>query len=629
MPGTNMCKGESVNLMCHSTHSILPNATCVWYKDNTSLGPFRRELVFESIAAKHAGEYHGEVQGTAGTSCLSSITISVLDLMETVFWKKMASLLLPAFYLLSGAGGTSGWAVPDFGNVYHVSGVIDLPFAEIREPFEAWYNQTGEKSRIQYYHGQVVTFQYGAEKLFGALYKITPETTEQELNVRKCFRISGSPRKRVYPQSVFPRLDGFKPVREESYKGQLCTVWQNVSYWGWKKNVYTLWVASAADGPVPVHYEMRGFNSLLGSHYDKYELDYSGFARSYPARVLDLPRDMECKFPPGDGVEHQILANPMWDFVGRQADRGHQLFHHYRREYRKQYGSEKELERRAQTFIHNMRYVHSKNRANLPYRLALNHLADRTPEEMAVLRGRLQDQSPDNGQPFPLAPYAGIILPESLDWRLYGAVTPVKDQALCGSCWSFAATGGLEGALFLKTGGLTPLSQQALIDCSWGFGNHGCDGGLPWRAFKWVKKHGGIPSAEAYGPYRGQNGYCHYNSTELLANITGYVNVPAGDVTALRAAVFKNGPVAVSVDASLKSFIFYSNGIYYDPQCGNTSRSLNHAVLAVGYGVLQEESYWLIKNSWSTFWGNDGYILLSMQDNNCGVATAATYPVLA
>uniref|UniRef100_A0A674J7Q0 Peptidase C1A papain C-terminal domain-containing protein n=1 Tax=Terrapene triunguis TaxID=2587831 RepID=A0A674J7Q0_9SAUR len=141
-----------------------------------------------------------------------------------------------------------------------------------------------------------------------------------------------------------------------------------------------------------------------------------------------------------------------------------------------------------------------------------------------------------------------------------------------------------------------------------------------WLGLSWWRVADQLASSGSY-PGLAANGYCHYNSTELLANITGYVNV-----TALRAAVFKNGPVAVSIDASLKSFIFYSNGIYYDPQCGE---SLNHAVLAVGYGVLQEESYWLIKNSWSTFWGNDGYILLSMQDNNCGVATAATYPVLA
>ncbi|XP_067399459.1 digestive cysteine proteinase 1-like [Emydura macquarii macquarii] len=549
-------------------------------------------------------------------------------MMETLFWKKMASLLLPAFCFLSGAGCASGWIVPDFGNVYHVSGVIDMPFAEIKEPFEAWYNLSGEKSRIEYYHGQVVTFQYGAERPFGALYKVTPETTEVEVNVRKCFRIGGTPGHRVYPQSVFPRLGGFKHVREEYYGGQLCTVWQNVSSWGQKKNVYTLWVASSAEGPVPVHYEMRGFNSLLGSHYDKYEIDYSRFSRSFPAGVLDLPSDMECEFPPGDGAEHRLLANPMQDFVGRQAAQGHQLFHRYRRRYKKEYGSERELEHRAQTFVHNMRFVHSKNRANLPYKLALNHLADRTPEELAVLRGRRQDQAPNDGRLFPAALYAGIILPESLDWRLYGAVTPVKDQAMCGSCWSFAGTGALEGALFLKTGELTPLSQQALIDCSWGFGNYACDGGLTWRAFEWVKKHGGLPSAESYGPYIGQNGYCRYNASQLLARLTGYVNIPPGNVTAMKAAVFKRGPVAVSIDASAKSFLFYASGVYHEPRCGNTSSSLNHAVLAVGYGVLQGESYWLIKNSWSTYWGNDGYILMSTQDNNCGVATAATYPVL-
>uniref|UniRef100_A0A8C6X3H9 Peptidase C1A papain C-terminal domain-containing protein n=1 Tax=Naja naja TaxID=35670 RepID=A0A8C6X3H9_NAJNA len=209
------------------------------------------------------------------------------------------------------------------------------------------------------------------------------------------------------------------------------------------------------------------------------------------------------------------------------------------------------------------------------------------------------------------------------------AVTPVKDQAVCGSCWSFATTGALEGALFLKTGMLTPLSQQILIDCSWGFGNHACDGGQEPQAFEWIMKHGGIATAEAYGPYMGQNGYCHYNQSELIAPIAGFIAITSQNTTDLKAALYKHGPIAVNIDASHKSFAFYSNGIYYEPNCGNTTMELDHAVLAVGYGDLQGEPYWLIKNSWSTYWGNDGYILMSMKENNCGVTSSATYPILA
>uniref|UniRef100_A0A8C0GRC7 Peptidase C1A papain C-terminal domain-containing protein n=1 Tax=Chelonoidis abingdonii TaxID=106734 RepID=A0A8C0GRC7_CHEAB len=242
---------------------------------------------------------------------------------------------------------------------------------------------------------------------------------------------------------------------------------------------------------------------------------------------------------------------------------------------------------------------------------------------MAVLRGRLKSGAPNNGQPFPSERYTGLILPEILDWRLYGAVTPVKDQAMCGSCWTFATTGAMEGALFLKTGVITPLSQQVLIDCSWGFGNYGCDGGEEWSAYEWIKKHGGIASTDSYGPYKGQVSA----EVPLVGKIKGYVNVTSGNITALKAAIYKNGPVAVSIDASRRSFSFYSNGIYYEPKC-NKRGDLDHAVLAVGYGVLQGELYWLVKNSWSTYWGNNGYILMSMKDNNCGVATDASYPIL-
>ncbi|MGH0130111.1 UNVERIFIED_CONTAM: hypothetical protein FKN15_006172 [Acipenser sinensis] len=274
------------------------------------------------------------------------------------------------------------------------------------------------------------------------------------------------------------------------------------------------------------------------------------------------------------------------------------------------------------------RYIHSMNRTRLPFQLAVNPLSDRTAQELASLRGRKGRKTPNKGLPFPHEHYQSVLLPESIDWRLYGAVTPVKDQTICVSCWSYATTGALEGTLFLKTGSQLVLSQQMLVDCTWGFGNNGCDGGEEWRTYEWVMKHGGITTAESYRPYLGQNGFCHYNQSQLSAKVKSYTNVTSGDLEALKLDIFKNGPVAVSIDAAHKSFLFYSSWVYYEPQCGNTVNDLDHAVLAVGYGVLKGEPYWLVKNSWSTYWGNDGYVLMSMKDNNCGVATDATYVTL-
>uniref|UniRef100_A0A8D0HMU5 Uncharacterized protein n=1 Tax=Sphenodon punctatus TaxID=8508 RepID=A0A8D0HMU5_SPHPU len=547
--------------------------------------------------------------------------------MGTLHW----FLLLSVGCAVSGKDCKQSGKIPDFGAIYHVKGFINMPYAEIMEPFEAWYNKTGNKSRIQYYDGQVITFKLGSVEPYGTLYKVTPATTEKKVNTKKCFQLNGTKEGHIKPQSVFPSMHGFKPVREEYFKGQYCKVWKSVSHCGHKKNIYTMWVTNSSCGHVPVHYEMRGYNTLLGSHYDKYEIDYSDFSNSFPSSIFDFRSNKTtmCSELPGDQVEHHVMANPMQDLVGRQEDRSHQVFHHYQQNFGKTYSNEKEMEHRKHTFTHNMRYVHSKNRANLSYRLALNHLADRTPEEMAMLRGRLKSKEPNNGQPFPSEKYAGLILPESLDWRMYGAVTPVKDQAVCGSCWSFATTGALEGSLFLKTGQLTSLSQQVLIDCSWGFGNYACDGGEEWRAFEWIKKHGGIATTETYGSYMGQNGYCHYNNSKLVAKVKDYVNVTSGNLTALKVAIYKHGPVAVSIDAAHKSFSFYANGVYHEPKCANKTGELDHAVLAVGYGVLQGELYWLVKNSWSTYWGNDGYIFMSMKDNNCGVASDATYPNLA
>jgi len=275
----------------------------------------------------------------------------------------------------------------------------------------------------------------------------------------------------------------------------------------------------------------------------------------------------------------------------------------------------------------NLRYIHSKNRQGLTYSLASNHLADQTSWELGRLRGRISDPNLkyNGGWKQEYTHRELQSAPDTLDWRMYGAVTPVKDQSVCGSCWSFGTVGTLEGTLFLQTGKLVRLSQQALVDCSWGFGNNGCDGGEDFRAYQWIMKHNGIPTEDSYGPYLGQDSYCRLDQADMGLKIKGWVNVTSGSNEALKFAIASRGPVSVAIDASHKSLSFYSNGVYYEEECSSTD--LDHAVLAVGYGTIGGEDYWLVKNSWSTYWGNDGYVLMSQRNNNCGVATAATYVV--
>jgi len=259
----------------------------------------------------------------------------------------------------------------------------------------------------------------------------------------------------------------------------------------------------------------------------------------------------------------------------------------------------------------------------------VNEFADMHDDEITMSRGRKYRQGYmgyNGGLPFNPAEFSLKEIPDEIDWRLRGAVTQVKDQAVCGSCWSFGTTGAVEAAYFMKTGNLVRLSQQELIDCSWGEGNNGCDGGEDFRAYQFIMKNG-LASEQSYGPYLGVDGKCH-KSVDATVHMKGFVNVTSGDQKALKMAIAEKGPVSVSIDAAHKSLSFYSNGVYYEPECGSGLANLDHSVLAVGYGTLNGEAYWLIKNSWSTYWGNDGYVLMSQKNNNCGVATAATYALL-
>jgi hypothetical protein len=211
---------------------------------------------------------------------------------------------------------------------------------------------------------------------------------------------------------------------------------------------------------------------------------------------------------------------------------------------------------------------------------------------------------------------------DSVDWRAKGAVTPVKNQGQCGSCWSFSTTGSTEGRVQIATGKLISLSEQQLMDCSTAEGDHSCQGGLMDDAFQYIIKNGGIDTEEDY-PYQMRNEACNTEKeARHAATITAFKDVERNNEAQLAAAVAQ-GPVSVAIEADQRAFQSYRSGIL-SAACGT---KLDHGVLVVGYG----DGYWIVKNSWGASWGMDGYIQLARgtgsPSGECGIAMQPSYPI--
>jgi len=227
-------------------------------------------------------------------------------------------------------------------------------------------------------------------------------------------------------------------------------------------------------------------------------------------------------------------------------------------------------------------------------------------------------------------------IPDSIDWRQQNAVTEIKNQGQCGSCWSFSTTGALEGAWKVAGNGIISLSEEELVQCDKKHDN-GCNGGIMENAYEWVIKNGGITTEKNY-PYtsgNGINGKCNYNkSMHHVVTITDYCELNHNDEKDLEKALVQQ-PIAVGIEADKKSFQFYSGGIFPAIKCGS---KLDHGVLAFGYGIDNKKNmkYWIVKNSWGESWGDNGYIKLEKDPSKkhhkkistCGIAKAASYPVV-
>jgi len=298
-------------------------------------------------------------------------------------------------------------------------------------------------------------------------------------------------------------------------------------------------------------------------------------------------------------------------------------FSDFKTQYGKTYLASEEPHR-YQVFVSNLDFVNSWDAEARGFTVAINKFADLTAKEFGAMYNGLSIQKEKRA-------FVDVVEEPieavDVDWRTKGAVTSVKDQGQCGSCWAFSSTGSIEGAYFLAKGKLVSVSEQNLVDCSVAEGNQGCNGGLMDQAFEYVIKNKGIDTEVSYS-YKARGPLaCQYKAADIGATISSYKDIPEGSESALANAVAIT-PVSVAIDASHQSFQMYSSGIYYEPACSATS--LDHGVLAVGYGSNGANAdYWIVKNSWGGNWGMNGYINMARnRNNNCGIATAASYPIV-
>ncbi|PIN25365.1 Cysteine proteinase Cathepsin L [Handroanthus impetiginosus] len=305
------------------------------------------------------------------------------------------------------------------------------------------------------------------------------------------------------------------------------------------------------------------------------------------------------------------------------------VYEEWQARHGKAYNEIGEKDKRFEIFKDNLKFIDEHNTENRTYKVGLNQFADLTNKEFkSMYLGTRSDakrrfvKSKNASQRYVF--WAGDKLPESVDWRERGAVAPIKNQGTCGSCWDFSTVAAVEGINQIVTGELITLSEQELVDCD-KTEKAGCNGGLMDYAFQFIISNRGMDTEDDY-PYKGIDGKCDpTRKNAKVVSIDGYEEVPQ-DERALQKAV-AHQPVSIAIEASGRALQLYSSGVFTG-ECGT---ELDHGVVVVGYGAENGVDYWVVRNSWGTKWGENGYFRMERNVRNpagkCGIVMEASYPI--
>jgi cathepsin F len=301
------------------------------------------------------------------------------------------------------------------------------------------------------------------------------------------------------------------------------------------------------------------------------------------------------------------------------------LFLDFVQTYNKHYKSASEASTRFENFKATIERVNKRNSESRNAHFGITQFADLSTEEFSttiLMKNKIQpEESTEVVQP------ANVDIPTDFDWRDQGAVTPVKDQEACGSCWAFSATEAVESAWILAgkaTNSTVNLAPQQIVDCD--TTSDGCDGGETESAYNYLIGAGGIESNDSY-PYTGEDGQCSFDSKLVVASISSYKSATSFySESTLQSNLVAWGPLSVCVDA--EAWQDYVSGILTHWECAFIN-VLDHCVQLVGYNTTGSTPYWIVRNSWTHVWGVDGYIYLEMWHDTCGIAHDATWPIVS